>query len=79
MNGNATDIATITLVSFDNSSSVQENYNIGAKTSSKPELDQGMTAVPEPITLLILGSGLIGFGLFWRKILSHRCLTCAPF
>jgi len=79
VNGNATEIATINLVSFDNSLSVEKKYDIETKTTSEPKLGQGISAVPEPAALLILGLGLMGFGLFWRKILSHRCLTCAPF
>ncbi|MDH4206809.1 MAG: hypothetical protein OEV45_14910 [Desulfobacteraceae bacterium] len=72
VNGNATEIVPIDLVSFDNPSSVEENYNIGAETTSGPESKQGMRAVPEHITMLILGVGLIGLGVFGRKTLSHR-------
>jgi hypothetical protein len=34
-----------------------------------------MRAVSEPITMLILGAGLVGLGTFARKTLSNRQLN----
>ena len=72
VNGNATQIVPIDLVSFDNSSSVGEIHNIGANITSEPKLEQSMRAVPEPMTMLILGACLVGLGAFARKKLSSR-------
>jgi PEP-CTERM motif len=71
VNGNTTEIIPIDLVLFDNSSSVGEIHTIGANKASNPESEQTLRAVPEPMTLLILGAGLIGLGIFARKELSH--------
>ena len=76
VNGNATEKEIINLVSYDNSLSVEKINHIEIKTSSNPELDQGMSAVLEPIALLILGFALIGIGLIGRKTLLKRCPTC---
>jgi hypothetical protein len=71
LNGNAAE-TPIDLVSFDNSSSVEKIHNIPANKTSDLELEQSMHAIPEPITMFILGAGLIGLGIFSRKKLSHR-------
>jgi hypothetical protein len=75
VNGNATEREIINLVSFDNSLSAEKN-NIEIKTTSEPESEQSTNALPEPIALFILGFEFIVFGLFWRKTLLQRCLTC---
>jgi hypothetical protein len=72
VNGNATQIVPIDLVLFDNSSSVGQIHNIGANTTSEPKLEQSMRAVPEPMTMLILGASLVSLGTFARKKLSNR-------
>ena len=76
VNGIAADMAIITSASFEDSSAVPEDYSIEDKISSTTGSDQGMRAIPEPIALLILGYGLIGFGKVWRKTLSQRCIAC---
>jgi len=72
VNGNATQIIPIDLVLFDNSSSIGGIHNIGANLTSEPKLDQSIRAVPEPLSMFILGACLVGLGAFARKKLSHR-------
>lgn len=72
INGNASELVPIDLASFDNSSFVEESYNIKANTNSGPELNQNKLAVPESLNMLILGASLIGLWLFIRKKRSHR-------
>jgi len=76
VNGNAAETVPIDLASLDNSSSVGEIHNIGANTTSELKLGQGMRAIPESITMLILGLWLKVFGAYWRRTFSLRCLTC---
>lgn len=69
--GNATEKGTIDLVSFDNSSSVVENYKIEAETISEPKLEQKRSALPESISMFFLGAGLVSLGTFARKKVSR--------
>ena len=39
-------------------------------------IGQSAHAIPEPITMLIIGFALVVSGLFGRKTLSQRCLKC---
>jgi PEP-CTERM motif len=51
--------------------SIVENYIIETKTISESTIEQRMPDVPEPISLLIIGAGLISLGIFARKKNSH--------
>ena len=76
VNGNATEKEIFHLVSFDNSLSVERENNIEIETTPEQELEQSTNALPEPMTLLILGFAFKVFVFLWKKTLSQRCLTC---
>jgi hypothetical protein len=43
------------------------NLSSGTTISHVSQFDSGSTSVPEPSTTLLLGAGLLGFGLYSRK------------
>ncbi|MFT6907787.1 MAG: hypothetical protein ACJAS1_004473 [Oleiphilaceae bacterium] len=43
------------------------NLSSGSQISHVSQFDSGSTSVPEPSTTLLLGAGLLGFGLYSRK------------
>jgi hypothetical protein len=43
------------------------NLSSGTTISHVSQFDSGTTSVPEPSTTLLLGAGLLGFGLYSRK------------
>lgn len=81
VNGNATEtfsldlelldislyIVPFDLEFLDKTLSVDELYNNINSITSGPELKQTWPAVAEPISMLILGTGLVGLGVLGRK------------
>ena len=49
---------------------------VTGNAAEKKIIEQSAYALPEPMTMLILGFALRVFGLVGRKTLSKRCLTC---
>lgn len=84
VNGNAVEMPTLDLELYDissyivpydlefldDTSSFEEFYNHIIRITSWPEFNQGWRAVFEPITMLILGTGLLGLGVLGRKRLK---------
>lgn len=84
VNGNATETFFLDLELLDISSyivpfdlefldetlSVEELYSNINSITSGPEIKKGWRAVAEPITMLILGTGLVGLGVLGRKKLK---------
>jgi hypothetical protein len=81
VNGNTTELFSLDLELFDPSSkivpvdadflhgisSVEVFFNHLNRIISSTELKPGLGAVAEPITMLILGAGLVGLGALGRK------------
>ena len=82
VNGNATDSLDLELFDIssyinpyglgflDETSSVEGFYNTIISITSWSELKQGWLAIAEPISMLILGTGLLGLGELGRKRLK---------
>ena len=52
------------------------NLSANGNATEKEIIEQSTNVLPEPMAVLILDFALRVFGLFCRKTLSQRCLTC---